>query len=569
MPADRRCLADAIHVPSRPPDFRAYVAFSGLVALPYFDSVDIEEIDLLLVTHFHLDHVAALPYFLFRTGFRGRVFMTHSTKAIYRLMLADFARVGKAATEEQIFTEQELQRSMDKIEVIDYHQEVEVAGIRFWCYAAGHVLGAAMFMIDIAGVRFLYTGDYNREEDRHLRGAEMPSVPPDIICVESTYGVQTHLPRFEREKLFTETIAAALQGGGRVLCPVFALGRTQELLLLLEEFWAAHPELHCFPIYYASPLAKRCMSVYQTYVNQMNKQIQAKVARGNPFVFKHIENLKGLSDFERLDSGPCVVFASPGMLQSGFSRQLFDRWCQNPKNACVIPGYCPEGTLAKHILTEPKEVQLLSGQVVPLRMSVQYISFSAHADYTQTSEFLSTLNPQKIILVHGESNEMLRMKSALVSGVLKPPDPIRFHPIPCHAMPFGQSSATATALCSRGHPLTRLLCAFPSFPLSLSLCLSPLSLSVFPRLSLSPTYVRACVRACILIDRCVYFLLPLSATQVRERRQGDRAFQPKELPNRSDDLQGRQEGAGCGVDRREGRQGGGASGERASRAKGP
>ncbi len=118
-----------------------------------------------------------------------------------------------------------------------------------------------------------------------------------------------------------------------------------------------------------------------------------------------------MSDFE--DTGPCVVFASPGMLQSGFSRQLFDRWCQNSKNALVIPGYCPEGTLAKHVLTEPKEVQLLSGQVVPLKMSVHYISFSAHADYTQTSEFLSTLNPAKVVLVHGESTEMGRMKSAL------------------------------------------------------------------------------------------------------------------------------------------------------------
>jgi cleavage and polyadenylation specificity factor subunit 3 len=101
------------------------------------------------------------------------------------------------------------------------------------------------------------------------------------------------------------------------------------------------------------------------------------------------------------------------MLQSGFSRQLFDRWCQNSKNGLVIPGYCPEGTLAKHVLTEPKEVQLLSGQVVPLKMSVHYISFSAHADYSETSDFLSTLNPAKVVLVHGEATEMGRMKSAL------------------------------------------------------------------------------------------------------------------------------------------------------------
>ena len=210
---------------------------------------------------------------------------------------------------------------------------------------------------------------------------------------------QTHLPLYEREKLYTETIAAALQRGGRVLCPVFALGRTQELLLLLEEYWASHPELHRFPIFYASPLAKRCMSVYQTYINQMNDKIKTKASLGNPFDFKYIRNLSGISDFD--DSGPCVVFASPGMLQSGLSRQLFDRWCQNARTRWSSLATALREPWQKHVLTEPKEVQLLSGQVVPLKMSVHYISFSAHADYTQTSEFLSTLNPAKIVLVHG------------------------------------------------------------------------------------------------------------------------------------------------------------------------
>ena len=382
------------------------------MALPYFDSIDPSKIDVLLVTHFHLDHCASLPYFLFKTGFKGRVFMTHSTKAIYRLMLADFVKVTYSSSgEDQLYTEQDLQRSMEKIEVLDYRQEVDVGGIRFWGYPAGHVLGAAMFMVDIAGMRMLYTGDYNREEDRHLNGARVPEVSPDVCIIESTYGVQSHQPRRERERLFTEAISTALQRGGKVLCPVFSLGRTQELMLLLEEFWEAHPELQGFPVYFASPLAKRCMSVYQTYLNQMNSHIKAKASQGNPFVFRHIHNLRGMKDLD--DSRPCVVFASPGMLQSGLSRQLFDAWCQDSRNACVIPGYCVEGTLAKHILSEPKEVPLLSGQVVPLRMSVRYVSFSAHADYIQTADFLSTLQPPHVVLVHGEANEMGRLKGAL------------------------------------------------------------------------------------------------------------------------------------------------------------
>lgn len=274
------------------------------------------------------------------------------------------------------------------------------------------MLGAAMFMVDIAGVRVLYTGDYSREEDRHLRAAELPQFTPDICIIESTYGVQLHQPRIVREKRFTDVIHSTIAQGGRVLIPAFALGRAQELLLILDEYWESHPELHNIPIYYASPLAKRCMAVYQTYINAMNDRIRTQFANSNPFDFKHISPLKSIENFD--DVGPSVVMASPSGLQSGLSRQLFDKWCSDKKNACVIPGYVVEGTLAKTIINEPKEVTLMNGLVAPLNMQVHYISFSAHADFAQTSGFLKELMPPHIVLVHGEANEMGRLKQKLV-----------------------------------------------------------------------------------------------------------------------------------------------------------
>ncbi|XP_057501804.1 cleavage and polyadenylation specificity factor subunit 3-I [Actinidia eriantha] len=394
-------------------DCGIHPAYSGMAALPYFDEIDPSTIDVLLVTHFHLDHAASLPYFLEKTTFKGRVFMTHATKAIYKLLLSDYVKVSKVSVEDMLYDEQDILRSMDKIEVIDFHQTLEVNGIRFWCYTAGHVLGAAMFMVDIAGVRVLYTGDYSREEDRHLRAAELPQFSPDICIIESTYGVQLHQPRHIREKRFTDVIHSTLSQGGRVLIPAFALGRAQELLLILDEYWSNHPELHNIPIYYASPLAKRCMAVYQTYINAMNERIRNQFANSNPFDFKHISPLKSIENFE--DVGPSVVMASPSGLQSGLSRQLFDKWCSDKKNACVIPGYVVEGMLAKTIINEPKEVTLMNGLTAPLNMQVHYISFSAHADYAQTSTFLKELMPPNIILVHGEANEMGRLKQKLIT----------------------------------------------------------------------------------------------------------------------------------------------------------
>ena len=383
----------------------------GMDALPFVDLIEADEIDLLLISHFHLDHCGALPWFLLKTTFKGRCFMTHATKAIYRWLLADFIKVSNISTEQMLYNESDLEASMDKIETINFHEEKEIGGIRFWCYNAGHVLGAAMFMIEIAGVKVLYTGDFSREEDRHLMSAEIPAIRPDVLIIESTYGTHIHEKREEREARFTGIVYDTVTRGGRCLIPVFALGRAQELLLILDEYWSQHPELHDIPIYYASSLAKKCMAVYQTYINAMNDRIKRQIAINNPFVFKHISNLKSIDHFD--DVGPCVVMASPGMMQSGLSRELFEAWCSDTRNCCIVPGYCVEGTLAKQVLAEPEEIVTLSGQKIARKCQIEYISFSAHTDYKQTSEFIRVLRPPHIMLVHGEANEMSRLKGAL------------------------------------------------------------------------------------------------------------------------------------------------------------
>ena len=142
-----------------------------------------------------------------------------------------------------------------------------------------------MFMIDILGLKILYTGDYSREEDRHLVKAEIPPVRPDVLIVESTHGVHTFETRAEKELRFTTFVHAILRRGGHVLLPVFALGTAQELLLVLEAYWEDHPDLRSVPIYYTSGLARKCMAVYQTHIHAMNADIRSRFAkRDNPCV---------------------------------------------------------------------------------------------------------------------------------------------------------------------------------------------------------------------------------------------------------------------------------------------
>ncbi|KAI9847532.1 MAG: endoribonuclease ysh1 [Thelocarpon superellum] len=432
-------------------DAGMHPAYDGLAALPFYDDFDLSTVDVLLISHFHIDHAASLPYVMAKTNFKGRVFMTHPTKAIYKWLIQDSVRVGNTSStssqQPSLYTESDHLSTFPHIEAIDYHTTHTISSIRITPYPAGHVLGAAMFLIEIAGLKIFFTGDYSREKDRHLVSAEVPKgVKVDVLITESTYGIASHIPRLEREAALMKSISGILNRGGRVLMPVFALGRAQELLLILDEYWGRHKEFQGFPIYYASNLARKCMVVYQTYVGAMNDNIKrlfrermaeaesaGDVGKGGPWDFRFIRSLKNLDRFD--DVGGCVMLASPGMLQSGVSRQLLERWAPDQKNGVIITGYSVEGTMAKQIMNEPDQIQAImtsrgggagrgrgpgmGGEsdkiMIPRRCTVQEYSFAAHVDGPENREFIEEMGAPVVILVHGEKNNMTRLKSKLLS----------------------------------------------------------------------------------------------------------------------------------------------------------
>ncbi|ORY84136.1 Endoribonuclease YSH1 [Leucosporidium creatinivorum] len=425
-------------------DSGVHPAFSGMAALPFLDELDWSTVDAILITHFHLDHAASLTYVMEKTNFKegnGVVYMSHPTKAVYRYLMSDFVRVSTAGTDDKLFSEEEMLASWNSIIGFDFEQEILLppsatsnTAVRFTSFAAGHVLGACMFLIEIAGTRVLYTGDYSTEEDRHLVPAKVPAweKKPDVMICESTYGVQSHEPRLEKEAQFTTLVHNIIRRGGRVLLPVFALGRAQEILLILDEYWSEHPELHHIPIFFVSSLAIKCMDVYRQYIHTMSPNVRDKFSRGiNPFDFKGKNSFirpldRGISKLN--DKGPCVVMASPGFLTNGVSRELLEKWAPDPRNGLIITGYSVEGVMARTIMNEPTEIQALQGGAKILRrLSVDYISFSAHVDYTQNAKFIDEVMPAHLILVHGEANNMSRLRSALKTKFAERKDDIQIY----------------------------------------------------------------------------------------------------------------------------------------------
>ncbi|KAL1302695.1 hypothetical protein AAFC00_003057 [Neodothiora populina] len=465
-------------------DAGVHPAYDGLASLPFYDEFDLSTVDILLITHFHMDHAASLPYVLAKTNFKGRVFMTHPTKAIYKWLMQDSVRVQNthASSENlnQLFTEQDVLSTLPLIQTVAFHTTHTHSSVRITPYPAGHVLGAAMFLIEIAGLNILFTGDYSREHDRHLIPAAVPkNVKVDVLITESTFGVASHIPRLERETKLMRTVTNILNRGGRVLMPVFAIGRAQELLLILEDYWNRHPDFRRYPIYYASNLAKKCMLVYQTYIDAMNDNIrsifQNRLAEasndassdkegsgtGGPWDFRWIRSLKSLDRFD--DVGGCVMLASPGMLQNGVSRALLERWAPDPKNGVVITGYSVEGTMAKMIMTEPESIPAVTSRgvggrvqgvggrgrpgadgekvMIPRRCTVDEYSFAAHVDGTENREFIEEVQAPVVILVHGEKTNMMRLKSKLLSLNASKAVPTKiFSPANCEELriPFRQ-----------------------------------------------------------------------------------------------------------------------------------
>ncbi|KAF7720155.1 Endoribonuclease [Penicillium ucsense] len=433
-------------------DAGMHPAKEGFSALPFFDEFDLSTVDILLISHFHVDHSSALPYVLSKTNFKGRVFMTHATKAIYKWLIQDNVRVSNTSSSSDqrtsLYTERDHLSTLPLIETIDFNTTHTINSIRITPFPAGHVLGAAMFLVSIAGLNILFTGDYSREEDRHLIPAEVPrGIKIDVLITESTFGISSNPPRLEREAALMKSITGILNRGGRVLMPVFALGRAQELLLILEEYWERHPELQKVPIYYIGNMARRCMVVYQTYIGAMNDNIKRlfrqrmaeaeasgdKSATAGPWDFRFVRSLRSLERFD--DVGGCVMIASPGMLQTGTSRELLERWAPSDRNGVVMTGYSVEGTMAKQLLNEPEAIPAIMSRVsagqgrgrvpgggdedqkvmIPRRCTIDEISFAAHVDGVENRNFIEEVAAPVVILVHGEKHQMMRLKSKLLS----------------------------------------------------------------------------------------------------------------------------------------------------------
>ncbi|KAF2356596.1 Beta-Casp domain [Trinorchestia longiramus] len=198
-----------------------------------------EHLDCVIISHFHLDHCGALPYMTEMVGYTGPIYMTQPTKALCPVLLEDMRKVAvERKGETNFFTSSMIKDCMKKVTTVALHETVKVdEELEIKAYYAGHVLGAAMFQVKVGSHSLVYTGDYNMTPDRHLGAAWIDKCRPDLLITESTYATTIRDSKRCRERDFLKKIHSCVDRGGKVLIPVFALGRVQELCILLDTYW--------------------------------------------------------------------------------------------------------------------------------------------------------------------------------------------------------------------------------------------------------------------------------------------------------------------------------------------
>ncbi|CAI9096772.1 OLC1v1032985C1 [Oldenlandia corymbosa var. corymbosa] len=383
--------------------------------------------------------------------------MTYPTKALAPLMLEDYYRVMvERKGEEEVFSTQHIMDCLKKVTAIDLKQTVQVDGdLQIRPYYAGHVLGAAMFYAKVGDAAIVYTGDYNMTADRHLGAAQIDKLQLDLVITESTYATTLRDSKYVREREFLKVVHNCVAGGGKVLIPSFALGRAQELCMLLDDYWE-RMNLK-IPIYFSSALTIQANKYYKTFISWTSQKVKDSYATRNPFDFKHVHK------FERSlinAPGPCVLFATPGMISGGFSLEVFKQWAPNEGNLITLPGYCVAGTIGHRLMSAktPTQVSIDQNTRIDVRCQIHQLSFSPHTDAKGIMDLIRFLCPKHVMLVHGEKPKMESLKARIVDEYKIPCcAPANNESVIIPSTHYVKAEASDTFLCSTLSPNFRFL----------------------------------------------------------------------------------------------------------------
>jgi len=359
------------------------------------------EIDYILVSHAHGDHVGRIPL-LVRHGFTGKVYCTRATAELSKIMLRLIQWI--MSQDKPLYSEAQVERAISAIVACDYDRPYTLDdGVSFRFLESGHILGSAMVYLEFpAGggeYSLLFTGDLGNPSNPLLPPTEKIDEVDFLIC-ESTYGDRLHNDPEEDLAAFRKILTETIAEGGKVIIPSYVLDRTQNVLYTINKLIREGAFDRPFEVYVDSEYANRLTAVYRRYSHLFRDEVQEEIRSGKrPLSFPALKNYPPRGKI----AGPAVILAPSGMATVGAIRDHLANYLSDPKSAVVFVGFQAEGSLGKDIL-ERKFAVRIDKKMVPVRASTHYLSsFSGHADYRQIIDWLNKADRiGHIFINHGQ-----------------------------------------------------------------------------------------------------------------------------------------------------------------------
>jgi len=393
---------------------------------PRLDALEfsIENLDAVVITHAHLDHCGFLPY-LYKYGYEGPVYTTKATSNMMTLLQIDYLDVAKKEGKLLPYNSKDVRNLVLHTIPLNYGEVTDISpDVRLTLHNAGHILGSAVVHLHIGNglYNIAIAQDFKYRQTNLLDPAVAKFPRLEALLMESTYGnPQDVMPsNVDAESQLREIINATLNRGGKVLIPVLAVGRAQELQIVIENL-ISKQQIPSVPVYLDGMISE-ASAVTTCHPEYLSRKLRDKIfhAGQNPFLAECFHKVEGKEERDKIILGdPCIIMATSGMLTGGPSVEYFEKLSGDPKNSIVFVSYQGEGSLGRKIQKNVNEITVIEkghAKIIRIEMEVHtVIGFSGHSDRKELLAYARKVSPrpEKLFLIHGEKSKCISLASTL------------------------------------------------------------------------------------------------------------------------------------------------------------